>query len=169
MINPGAVVCKDESLLKFKGKLSFKQYLPFERSRFDIKSYELMDNATKILLNYMPYMEKHSSIGTEATKAKYGMGGSVVLTLVRHLLGKFRKIIIDNGFTGPALALRLLKEKTYCLGMVRRNRKDMPQMQSKLAKGQCETFASNGILIEKLTHNTFLLLGSICTFFLQMV
>lgn len=104
MLNPGEFVCIDESLLKFKGKLSFKQYLPFKRSRFGIKFYGLVDLATKILLNYLPYQGKNSSIGTSSMKTKYGMGGSAVLTLVRNLLGKFRKIVIDNWFTSPALA-----------------------------------------------------------------
>ena len=149
MLNPGEIVCIYESLLKFKGKLSFKQYLPFKRSRFGIKFYGLVDHATKILLNYLPYQGKNSSIGTEPMRAKYGMGGSVVLTMVRNLLGKFRKIVIDNWFTSPALALKLLKERTYSLGTVRKNRKNMPQMNSKLGKGQCETFTANGILIEK--------------------
>ena len=32
-------LCTDESLLLFKGRLSFKQYIPAKRSRFGIKTY----------------------------------------------------------------------------------------------------------------------------------
>jgi len=40
-VSVGEICCIDESLLKFKGRLSFKQYLPFKRSRFGIKFFWL--------------------------------------------------------------------------------------------------------------------------------
>jgi len=40
---PYQQLCIDESLLLYKGRLSFKQYIPSKRSRFGIKSFILSD------------------------------------------------------------------------------------------------------------------------------
>ena len=41
-------VCIDESLLLFKGRLSFKQYIPSKRHRFGVKLFILCDCLTSI-------------------------------------------------------------------------------------------------------------------------
>lgn len=42
-LSPFQDVCIDESLLLFKGRLSFTQYIPSKRSRFGLKSLVLCD------------------------------------------------------------------------------------------------------------------------------
>jgi len=148
-INVGEITCIDESLLKFKGRLSIKQYLPFKRARFGVKFFGLVDNTTKMVVDYIPYQGKNTQIATAAQKALYGMGGAVVLKLLQPYLGCFRKVVMDNWFTSPALAQELLNQNTYCLGNIRKKRKFMPPMNSKLAKGEVETYVSANIMIER--------------------
>ena len=51
---PGENLCVDESLVLFKGRLSFKQYIRTKRARFGIKLYELC-SSNGILLDFMIY------------------------------------------------------------------------------------------------------------------
>jgi len=43
---PGEISSVDGSLLKFKGRLGFRQYMSFKRARFGIKFFGICDNAT---------------------------------------------------------------------------------------------------------------------------
>ena len=51
---PPEHITEDESLILFKGKFLFKQYIKSERSRFGIKFYEL-STADGILLDFILY------------------------------------------------------------------------------------------------------------------
>jgi len=164
IVTPGEYLSVDESLRKFKGRLSFKQYVPFKRARFGIKFFGVCDNATKHLVNYVPYLGKHSNIGLQEHKKKFGLGGAVVLHLVKDFTHCFRKICFDNWFSSPKLANKLLAVNTYCLSTVRKSRKDMPKLTEKLSKNQVETYVSNDALLERwqdrrevLMLNTFIL------------
>ena len=45
MFTPYQNIATDESLLKFHGRLGFKQYNPSKRARFGIKSYKVFQNS----------------------------------------------------------------------------------------------------------------------------
>ena len=51
---PPEYITVDESLILFKGRLLFKQYIKIKRSRFGIKFYEL-STADEILLDFILY------------------------------------------------------------------------------------------------------------------
>ncbi|XP_035739245.1 piggyBac transposable element-derived protein 4-like [Vespa mandarinia] len=53
--HPFQNLCIDESLLLYKGRLSFKQYIPAKRSRFDIKTYVLCNCKTGYVLDTIVY------------------------------------------------------------------------------------------------------------------
>jgi hypothetical protein len=48
-------LCIDESLILWKSRLSFKQYIPSKRSRFGIKLYRLWDVYTGFILDFIVY------------------------------------------------------------------------------------------------------------------
>lgn len=45
----------DESLLLFKGRLSWKQYIPTKRARFGLKLYNLCESSSGYVINFMIY------------------------------------------------------------------------------------------------------------------
>ena len=49
---PYKYLCIDESLLLWKGRLSFKQYFPSERNRFGLKLYVLCNASTRYILRF---------------------------------------------------------------------------------------------------------------------
>ncbi|UYV73241.1 hypothetical protein LAZ67_10002322 [Cordylochernes scorpioides] len=70
-------VCIDESLVLFKGRLGFKQYIP--RKRFGIKLFVLCDVETKYILDFIVYVGK----GTEIEDSDMGVSSSVITTLLQ--------------------------------------------------------------------------------------
>jgi hypothetical protein len=51
----GEFLCIDETLLAFKGRLSFLQYNPKKRVRFGIKQFILCDCSLQFVVDILPY------------------------------------------------------------------------------------------------------------------
>jgi hypothetical protein len=52
----------DESLMLWKGRLSFKQYMPLKASKFGIKTYELCDATTNYLWSFLVIQERTQNL-----------------------------------------------------------------------------------------------------------
>ncbi|KAI2661017.1 PiggyBac transposable element-derived protein 4 [Labeo rohita] len=62
MFVPYRVLCIDESLLLWKGRLRFRQYIPSKRKRFGIKLFMLGDGLTGYVLNVIVYTGSSTDI-----------------------------------------------------------------------------------------------------------
>jgi len=148
-INAAEYLCVDESLVSFKGRLSFKQYNPLKRSRFGIKYFAVVDCKTKFMMKVNIYLGKSAPCEDIPELKEYGLGGSTVIMLLQEYLGKNHKLVIDNYFNSPKLQNFLASEKTYCLGTVRGNRKGMPKMNKKLKKGEVDVVSTDKLVLER--------------------
>ena len=135
-------LCVDESLMLWKSRLSFKQYIPTKRRRFGVKLFMLCDCDTKVVLNFIVYTGVETEIDNHP---EVGLSGSVVLSLMENYLEKNHTFFVDNWFSSPLLFERRLEQKTKAYGTVRKNRGGMPAF-GKLAKGQ-QTFQTTGKLL----------------------
>jgi hypothetical protein len=59
---PNKDISIDESLTLWKGRLSFKQYVPLKASKFGIKTYELCDSTTGYLWSFLVYTGKKTNL-----------------------------------------------------------------------------------------------------------
>jgi len=85
-------LCIDESLMPFKGRLSFKQYVPTKRARFGTKFFVLVDCETKAVLRMIPYQGKGT--GLDPQFQRFGIGGSVVISLLQdRFSGRHHRIV----------------------------------------------------------------------------
>lgn len=134
----------DESLLLFKGRLRFKQYIPNKRSRFGIKIFVLCDVQTNYILDYIVYTGAATEI--ESGNADWGKSGDVVVSLLLPYLNKGHTIYLDNWYSSPTLFLWLHEKCTNATGTVRKNRKHLPPLPDKLKKGEIQ-FKSCGTLL----------------------
>jgi hypothetical protein len=134
----------DESLMSFKGRLSFKQYIPSKRHRFGIKLFILCDCKTGIILDFIVYTGKTTNIDKIE---KLGISGSVVSTLLKNRLNLGHILYTDNWYTSPALCSYLHENKTALCGTVKPNRKGMPKLPDILNKGDCILRQKNNILV----------------------
>ena len=135
----------DESLMLFKGRLSFRMFIPSKRHRFGIKLYMLCDCETGMVLDIIVYTGKTTDVPSDDV---LGASGAVVREMLKDLLGKGHNLYIDNWYTSPNLAAFLHQNKTGVCGTVRSHRKNMPEF-SKLKKGESQSFYANNILAMK--------------------
>ena len=70
LFTPDRDISTDESLLLWKGRLSWKQYIPRKRSRFGLKSFVLCDAKTGYVWNSILYSDKDTD-GIEDGNADY--------------------------------------------------------------------------------------------------
>jgi hypothetical protein len=124
---PGQNISVDESLTLWKGRLSFKQYLPLKAAKFGIKTYELCESSSEYLWSLVVYTGKDTNFQSSLVTNGMNKTTAIVLHLVEPLLEKGHTVWLDNCYNSPALA-RLLKHKgTDCVGTLKINRKVVPK------------------------------------------
>lgn len=140
-------LCIDESLLLYKGRLSFKQHIPTKRNRFGIKSYMLCDCKTGYVQDLIVYAGISTIIESENT----GIGKSkeIVLSLLKPYLGKGHTLYVDNFYSSPALFTFLHNNYTNVCGTVKKRRKGRPKFEGKLKKGEACFRSSKNLLVMK--------------------
>ena len=145
LLVPGEKVSIDESLVLYKGRLVFKQFIPSKRSRFGMKIFLILDERTKFILNMILYTGSGHQLKYNSNN--FGYGGAIALELLEPYLDQNRVVYMDNYFTGPILARHLLSKQTYLCGTLRKNRKYTPPCE-RMAKGHVNFFTSENILIQ---------------------
>ncbi|XP_066593224.1 piggyBac transposable element-derived protein 4-like [Prorops nasuta] len=144
-IFPGKNLCIDESLVLWKGRLMFKQYLLFTRNRFGIKVFELVDCKSGFLINFIVY----TGSTTDFIKCGLGISGDIVAHFLVPYFHKGHVIFIANWYSSPQLSEFLHDKNTGMCGTLRKNRKSVPKLNAKLNKGQVEVAHNDVWLILK--------------------
>ena len=124
----------DESLILFKGRLRFKQYIPSKRHRFGIKLFVICDCETGILLKVLVYTASDVDIPHDPL----GMSAAIIRELMRPYLNKGHLLYTDNWYTDPRVALYLHQNETGYCGTVKKNRRSFPQFTGRLQQGRTE-------------------------------
>lgn len=124
---PESEIAIDESLLLWKGRLLFRQYLPLKRARFGIKLYSLCESRSGYTYRFRVYTgaEDPSTQMTNdlpADARQMLSSEKVVVWLLLRLLGQGNRLYIDNYYTSVPLANYLLDKRTYVTGTIRSNR-----------------------------------------------
>ncbi|CAH1957165.1 unnamed protein product [Acanthoscelides obtectus] len=141
---PKDQICVDETLVPFRGRLAFIQYIKNKRHKFGVKLYKLcLDGGYTYDLKIYCGEEKvqGSSVPT-----------NIVMNICEPLLNCGRCIYVDNYYTSMELGHKLLEKKTHLVGTLRKNRKNNPKdvIHKKLKKGESYSQESNtGVVITK--------------------
>lgn len=140
---PSKKVCIDETMIPFRGKIFFRQYIKGKRHKYGIKMYKLCLEKG-YTYNFSIYVGKSDS-------QKGNVTTNLVLSLMEPLLNTGRTLYVDNFFTSVTLAEYLLQNQTYLVGTLRANRKCNPKevVQIKLKKGEMSMLERNGIIVGK--------------------
>ncbi|XP_070161390.1 piggyBac transposable element-derived protein 4-like [Polyergus mexicanus] len=155
-------LCIDKSLLLYKGRLSFKQYIPSKRSRFGIKSFLLCDCKTGYIQDIIIYCGASTTVATEYQYI--GKPGNIIMSLLQSFLNKGHTVYLDNWFSSPTLFILLHEKGTNACGTVQRRRKDMPKISDKLKKGEAVFRSSENLLAMKWSdRKEFYMLSTIHT------
>lgn len=146
-------LCIDESLLLWKGRLSFKQFIPSERSRFGIKLFEACDCETGYILNFIIYTGQRTEL--DENVSDLGISGAVVTSFLKNYLDKNHILFVDNWYSSPLLFQFLHEKNTGACGTVKSNRKGMPEFRKKLNVGEYETAQTKNMLAVKWLDKRF--------------
>ena len=139
-------LCIDESLLLWKGRLLFKQYIPKKCNRLGVKLFVLCDCKTRYILDFIVYTGDRSDITFEK---EFGYTGSVVRTLLSPYLGKGHILYVDNWYSSPTLFANLFQNHTGACGTVGGRRTKLPCFRKMLRKGQIEAYRNDALLAMK--------------------
>ena len=133
--SPGKNLSVDESLVLFKGRLTFKQYIKTKRARFGIKLYELT-MSDGITLEFLVYCGK-GMFANDDPNSDMPITERIPALLMAPFLGKGHVLFTDNYYTSSSLATYFLANQTHLCGTVGINRKHYPKdLQSEeLEKG----------------------------------
>uniref|UniRef100_A0A8C5BAP3 PiggyBac transposable element-derived protein domain-containing protein n=1 Tax=Gadus morhua TaxID=8049 RepID=A0A8C5BAP3_GADMO len=111
----------DESMVKYKGRLSFRQYLPMKPVKWGIKVWVMAESSTGYVNNFQVYT------GAIVGKTETGLAHRIVSDLAQPYFGSNLCVYMDNFYTSVKLLLDLQGRGVQACGTVRAGRKDLPK------------------------------------------
>ncbi|CAB3248410.1 unnamed protein product [Arctia plantaginis] len=119
-LEPGKLVVIDETMIPWRGRLKFQQYIKNKSHKYGVKIYKLCtpEGYTYRMIVYT---------GKEANKREQDHGLKTVMNLVAGLEDAGRTVVADNFYSSIKLAELLLTRKTFYCGTLRSNRKGVPK------------------------------------------
>ena len=116
---PGENVTLDESMIKYKGRLAFRQYMPAKPIKWGIKVWSLCEADTGYMCRFQVYT------GREGAQ-EHGLTFRVVDELMTPYRYTNICVYMDNFYTSPHLLEHLKARGILACGTVRSNRKGLP-------------------------------------------
>ncbi|XP_041346649.1 piggyBac transposable element-derived protein 4-like [Gigantopelta aegis] len=110
----------DESMIKFKGRLGFRQYMPAKPIKWGVKMWSLCEADTGYLYNFQIYTGKDQGVQEK------GLSHRVVMDLCTPLFGSNAHVYMDNFYSGIELFHDLRVHGVFACGTIRANRKGLP-------------------------------------------
>ena len=111
----------DEGVVGFKGRLSFRQYMPAKPTKWGIKVWMLCESSSGYCLNFQVYTGR-----VEGPAAPHGLGYRVVMDMMEPYLDKNHHVYFDRFFTSVKLMEDLEEAGTYACATVMLNRRGLP-------------------------------------------
>lgn len=109
----------DESMVLWRGRLVFRQYIKNKRHKYGVKLY-LVTEPDGTMIKFAVYT------GTLDDYGGKGHAANIVLHLMEEKLDVGHSLYLDNYYNSYDLACKLLSRKTYCTGTLRVDRKQNP-------------------------------------------
>ncbi|XP_071056453.1 piggyBac transposable element-derived protein 4-like [Onthophagus taurus] len=123
----GEYVCVDEMLVGFRGRCSFKMYIPNKPNKYGIKVMILTDARNNYCYNAYIYSGRNSDgRGLDTNLLTLNKPTQAVLRLAHPIYGSNRNVTADNWFTSVELVNELTKRKLTYVGTMRKNKRDIP-------------------------------------------
>ena len=147
MYRPGCYMCVDEQLLPFRGRVSFRQYIPSKPDKYGMKFFLLVSKNSHYIYNAIPYCGRN-----ERETVHVGLASDIVKELCVPMYSSGRNITCDNYFTSADLAEYLSSKNLTLLGTMKQNRREIPPV---LFEGSHPIGSSTFAFHEKLTIVNF--------------
>jgi hypothetical protein len=112
---PEENVAIDESLMKFRGRLSYIQFNPQKTARFGIKFYKICESNSGYCSDFDIYTGKKPKPANKENPTSE----AVVVDLMQPYLDNGYTVFVDNWYTSPSSFVRLTERDTNAIGTVR--------------------------------------------------
>ena len=144
-------VSLDESMIGFKGRLGFIQYMPKKPTKWGLKAFVVSDAKTGYIYNWHLYTGTEISNSLQLTtvlilctgkddslaSGDVGMTHAVVMKLVDPIKDSGHHVYMDNYYTSPQVFSDLRANGFGACGTLRLNRRGLPPaIQEKVRKGE---------------------------------
>ena len=147
--SPTKNISIDEGMIAFKGRLSFRQYLPAKPTKYGIKVWMAADSSNGYVVNFSVYLESEGK-----NRRIHGLGYNVVMDMAHPFFNRKHHVFFDNLFSSPVLLDNLLAQHTYACLTVRCTHKDLPPCaNNKLRKPGQTITRQRGILLFTKWHD----------------
>ena len=136
----------DEAMIKFKGRVSFKQYMKDKPTKWGIKVFVLADATNGYIRRFQIYTGK----GVDSNSSQIGLCTKIVLDLMEGLEDSGLHLYTDNYYTSPLLYNHLYNCGINACGTARINRKFFPKelvIQPTIGNRGSYKFLSDGPLL----------------------
>jgi hypothetical protein len=151
---PGQSLSVDESMIKFKGRIYFRQYMPAKPTKWGFKKFVLCDSKTGYALRHIIYTGRQDFIREQ----NVGLAEQVVLNLCSGYENKNHIVYMDNYYSNPQLFSKLQNNGIGACGTVNPLRKHMPEGLKPrvlaLRKGDDPVFYRAGDMTACAWHDT---------------
>lgn len=106
--NPNEMLCVDESLVPFRGRIVFRQYLKQKRHKYGIKVLKLCSGP-----GYTYSLQIYTGKDENVNRISGNKSSEIVMSLCKYNLGKSYTICADNWYTSVDLAEKLITMHTF--------------------------------------------------------
>ena len=122
----------DESMMLWRGRLIFRQYIKNKKHKYGVKFFELCQYDGLVVRASIYIGIAYEDPG------QLGQSGAVIMHLMSDYLEKGYQIYCDNYYNGIPLTKALTAKSTNICGTLRKSRKYLPKnvMKAKLKKGE---------------------------------
>ena len=145
IFTPGKHIVIDKTLIPWRERLIFKQYIPNKAHKYGIKLFKICFGT-----GYTWTMKIYSGRSADSVK-ETGLAHNVYLQVAEKLFDQERTLYIDNFYMSYELAISCLNHKTHVMGTLRNNKKTLPKdiFHCKLSKGEMVSEEDNRIVVLK--------------------
>jgi hypothetical protein len=152
--SPHCQLSIDESIIKFKGRVHMRQYLPSKPTRWGIKQFALCESKTGYALKFITYCGKNTIEQIDS----FSITETICLKLLEQYENKGHIVFTDNFYTSPTLFKALQTKGIGACGTVKAGRKNMPKeihpRQLHLNKGDDPVFMRCENMVACAWHDT---------------
>lgn len=143
---PSKEISVDETLMLYKGRLIFKQYIPSKRSRYGIKTFALCDSSNGYFWNFITYVssKKMDFDVPNDMRERLSFTEKVVIHLTGPLHGLHYHLTTDNFFISLQLGEFLYQHGMTLTGTWRSNRGIPHALKTKLVSPNEAAFMRKG-------------------------
>ncbi|KAI4462106.1 piggybac transposable element-derived protein 4 [Holotrichia oblita] len=140
--SPGKELTLDESMVLWRRRLVFRQYIKNKRHKYGVKLYMLRE-PNGLVQKFTIYC------GSTDVLSGVGHTSKVVQYLLQERLHQAHSVYMDRYYNSYELALDLLQKRTYCTGTLNIKRKNNPRViqLAKLRPGESKSLFYNGVHI----------------------